>query len=89
MDNIVRRGGTSSIHRGNGNSMHHIDVKSKLMYATGTLSHVYVAGDADGVAPDNMEMHVHSLLENLPTTVDKQDEFRQAIAEKLVMQKLK
>ena len=64
-------------------------VPGKLMYVADTLSRAYITGDAGCGAPEDMEVLVHSLVENLPATIDKLEQFRRAFAEDQVMQTLK
>ena len=64
-------------------------VPGKLMYVADTLSRAYITGDAECGAPEEMEVLVHSLVENLPATIDKLEQFRRAFANDEVMQKLK
>ena len=64
-------------------------VPGKLMYVANTLSRAYITGDAKCGAPEDMEVLVHSLVENLPATIDKLEQFRRAFANDEVMQKLK
>ena len=59
------------------------------MYVADTLSRAYITGDAECGAPEDMEVLVHSLVENLPATIDKLEQFRRAFANDEVMQKLK
>ena len=59
------------------------------MYVADTLSHAYISGDAGCGAPEDMEVLVHSLVENLPATIDKLEQFRRASAKDQVMQMLK
>ena len=63
-------------------------VPGKLMYVADTLSRAYITGDAECGAPEDMEVLVHSLVENLPATIDKLEQFRRAFANDEVMQKL-
>ena len=64
-------------------------VPGELMYVADTLSRAYITGDAGCGAPEDMEVLVHSLVENLPATIDKLEQFRRAFAEDQVMQTLK
>ena len=64
-------------------------VPGKLMYVADTLSRAYITGDSECGAPEDMEVLVHSLVENLPETIDKLEQFRRAFANDEVMQKLK
>ena len=64
-------------------------VPGKLMYVADTLSRTYITGDAECGAPEDMEVLVHSLVENLPATIDKLEQCRRAFANDEVMQKLK
>ena len=64
-------------------------VPGKLMYVTGTLSRAYITGDADCGAPEDMELLVHSLVENLPATIYKLEQFRRVFANDEDVQKLK
>ena len=64
-------------------------VPGKLMYVADTLSRAYITGDAGCGAPEDMEVLVHSLVENLPATIDKLEQFRRAFAKDQVMQTLK
>ena len=64
-------------------------VPGKLMYVADTLSRAYITGDAECGTPEDMEVLVHSLVENLRATIDKLEEFRRAFANDEVMQKLK
>ena len=59
------------------------------MYVADTLSRAYITGDAGCGAPEDMEVFVHSLVENLPATIDKLEQFRRAFAKDQVMQTLK
>ena len=61
----------------------------KLIYVVDTLSHAYITGDAGCGAPEDMEVLVQSLVDNLPATIDKLEQFRRAFAKDQVMQKLK
>ena len=49
----------------------------------------YIIADAGCGAPEDMEVVVYSLVENLPATIDKLEQFRRAIAKDRVMQTLK
>ena len=40
----------------------------KLRYVADTMSRAYITGDAGCGAPEDMNMLVHSLVENLPAT---------------------
>ena len=60
-------------------------VPGKLMYVADTQSRAYITGDAECGASEDMEVFVHSLVENLPATIDKLEQF----ANDPVMQKLK
>ena len=64
-------------------------VPGKLMYVADTLSRAYITGEAGCGAPEDMEVLVHSLVENLPATIDKLEQFRRAFAKDHVMQTLK
>ena len=64
-------------------------VPGKLMYVADTLSLAFLTGDAGCEAPEDMEVLVHSLVENLPATIDKLGQFRRAFAMDQVMQTLK
>ena len=64
-------------------------VPGKLMYVADTLSRAYIEGQPSCVAPDDMEVPVHSLVENLPATADKLEQFRRIIAADPVMQRLR
>ena len=55
------------------NVMH---VPGKLMYVADTLSHAFIPVEPSCGEPDNMEVLVHNLVENLPATTDKLEEFR-------------
>ena len=59
------------------------------MYVEDTLSRAYITGDADCGVPEDMEVLVHSIVENLPATINKRQQFRRAFANDQVMQKLK
>ena len=50
------------------------------------MSRAYITGDAGCGAPEDMNMLVHSLVENLPATIDKLEQFRRAFAKDQVMQ---
>ena len=54
-------------------------VPGKLMYVADTLSRAFIRGEPSCGAPDDMEVLVHNLVENLPATPDKLEEFRRAI----------
>ena len=64
-------------------------VPGKLMYVADTLSRAYITGDAGCGDPEDMEVFVHSLVENLPANIDKLEQFRRAFAKYQVMQTLK
>ena len=64
-------------------------VPGKLMYVADTLSRAYITGDAGCGAPEDMKVLVHSLVENLPATIDKLEQFGRAFAKDHVMQTLK
>ena len=59
------------------------------MYVADTLSRAYIAGDAGCGAPEDMKVLVHSLVENLPATIDELEQFRRAFAKDQVRQTLK
>ena len=46
-------------------------VPGKLMYVADTLSRAFIRGEPSCGAPDDMEVLVHNLVENLPPTADK------------------
>ena len=54
-----------------------------------TLSRAYITDAAYCGAPEDTDVLVHSLVENLPATIDKLEQFRRAFANDKVMQKLK
>ena len=64
-------------------------VSGNLMYVADTLWRAYITGDAGCGAPEDMEVLVHSLVANLPATIDKLEQFRRAFSKDQVMQKLK
>ena len=64
-------------------------VPGKLMYVADTLSRAYIEGQPSCGAPDDMEVLVHNLVENLPATADKLEQFRRTIADDPVMQRLR
>ena len=64
-------------------------VPAKLMYVEDTLPRAYITGDADCGVPEDMEVLVHSIFENLPATIDKLEQFRRSFVNDQVMQKLK
>ena len=59
------------------------------MYVADTLSRAYITGDAGCGAPEDMDVLVHSLVESLPATMYKLEQFRRAFANDQAMQKLK
>ena len=64
-------------------------VLGKLMYVADTLSRAYIEGQPSCGAPDDMEVLVHNLVENLPATADKLEQFRRSITDDPVMQRLR
>ena len=64
-------------------------VPGKLMHVADTLSRAYIEGQPSCGAPDDMEVLVHNLVENLPATADKLEQFRRTIADDPVMQRLR
>ena len=55
-------------------------VPGKLMYVADTLSRAYITGDAECGAPEDMEVLVHSLVENLAATIHKLEQYRRVFA---------
>ena len=64
-------------------------VLGKLMYVADTLPRVFIRRESICGAPDDMEVLVHNLVDNLPATADTLEEFRRAIEDNPVMQCLR
>ena len=64
-------------------------VPGRLMYVADTLSRAFIRGEPSCGAPDDMEVHVHNLVENLPATAEKLEEFRQVIGDDPLMKCLR
>ena len=64
-------------------------VPGKLMYVEDTLSRAFIRGEPSCGAPDDMKVLVDNLVENLPATADKLEEFRRVIRYDPVMQCLR
>ena len=63
--------------------------EANVAYVADTLSRVHIEGQPSCVAPDDMEVPVHSLVENLPATAAKLEQFRRIITADPVMQRLR
>jgi len=64
-------------------------VPGKYMYVADTLSRAYVKGDPGCGAPEDIEVMVHSLVENLPISTRRRKEFQDETANDKTMRLLK
>ena len=63
-------------------------VPGKLMYVADTLSRAYVSGDPSIGAAEDVEIMVHQLIESLPITPAKRQEFQDATEKDWTMRQL-
>jgi len=63
-------------------------VPGKLMYIADTLSRAYIEGDPACGAAEDVEVMVHQLLDSLPMTQAKRQQFRDAISDDPTMCRL-
>ena len=63
-------------------------VPGRLMYIADTLSRAYLEGESDYGAAEEAEIMVHQLLDSLPMTAAKRDNFKQAISRDSAMRRL-
>ena len=69
-----------------------LDVKyvpGKYLYVADTLSRAYIQGDPTCGAPEDIEVMVHTLIGNLPVSIEKMDAFRESTANDETMQQLR
>ena len=69
-----------------------LDVKyvpGKYLYVADTLSRAYIQGDPTCGAPEDIEVMVHTLIGNLPVSIEKMDAVRESTANDETMQQLR